>query len=692
MDIKIVLTVGLSVLLSANQFDEALEEELSWLKEETYVISASRVKEDIDKTASSISVIDEEMIEKIGANNILELLEIVTGLEVTQSNIFIEELGIRGVKDFTSKQILFMVDGHSLDGNLLNGGATSNFSEMSLDNIKRIEIIKGPASALYGGNAFTGLINIITKDAEDIDGVELKLKGGSYGYRETNILFGEKFGDLSVVGNLNFKAFDGEKDLVQKDILGRSGETDPYHQSIKADLKMDYQNFYLQSIFTKRKDGSYYGVNGAMVDDTKTKFDYLALEFGYKKAFSERLNILTRFYTDILSFDNDRGIYPEGYQPQVDINTMIAMNPALAQQMGGVPQIPIFANGMNVINRLTNQKDGAEALFTYRPLENYTIVFGGTYEKHKQYDVESYQDFNPETPIPTPLPSMRDYTGTEFSFAPEVSREMWAGYINNIYDVTDSLRVTVGGRYDDYSDFGSNFAPRGGVSWQINREHILKFMYGEGFRTPTFAEYYNRHIAITGNQNLQPEYVSTYETSLHSKFNKLETTLALFQNDFRDLISQEGTIYRNIGEAETKGVEVEAKYNLNRGSYIMANYTYQLATDKLNNTSLPDVATHKGNIFFNQRVSQNINIFTHIFLKGETERADGDSREPLSGYALLNLSLNAKDIFLKNLQFQLSLRNIFDKDAYSPSYFLKTPEDDYRRDGRNLFLEVKYRF
>jgi outer membrane receptor for ferrienterochelin and colicins len=658
---------SLSAFLFANQFNDALGNELSWLKEETYVISASRVKEDIDKTASSITVIDEEMIEKIGANNLTELLETVAGVGITQSFVYLQEIEMRGIKDFTSKQVLFMVDGHSLDAFFLNGGATINFSPMSLDNIKRIEIIKGPASALYGGNAFAGLVNIITKDAEDIDGVEFKVKSGSYNYRESNLLFGKRYGDFSIVANANIKATNGESDHINKDILGKSGKTDPKSQFLKADLKINYKDFYFQSIFTKRDEGSYYGPVGALGDDTDVNLEYLALELGYRTDINEKLRLLARVYQDYAIADNFWEIYPEGY-------------PA-----------PIYTDGMKMVNANTNRKDGAEAMLTYRPLENYTVVFGTTFETHKQYDIESLQNYDPETFAP--LSSMADYSDTPFKHTKEVSRDMWAGYINNIYDLSKDLRLTVGARYDYYSDFGSNFAPRGGVSWQINEDHIFKAMYGEGFRTPTFAEYYNVGVVIAGNNDLKPEYVSTYEMSLHSTFfRNLKTKLTVFKNDYTDLIVQEETIYKNVGEVETKGLEVEAKYTLNRGSYIMANYTYQSAKDELNDTDIPYISQHKGNIFLNKRINRNVNIFSHVFLKGETERAENDTRSKVPGYAIVNFSLNIKDLYLKDLELQLSLKNIADKQAFLPSDVTKTPEEDYQRAGRNFFVQATYRF
>jgi len=647
-----LLPVG---FLFANPFQSTLENEISWLKEETFVITASKVKENIDKTPATVYVITDEMIEKMGANNILDVLETVPGIGITQSNISLKEIEVRGIKDWFSKQVLFMIDGHSLDANLINGGATKSFDTMILDNIARIEIIKGPASAMYGANAFTALVNIITKKAEDIDGTSIKTKLASFNTQETNLLHGKKYNDLSVVFNLNIQKSDGDAHFVHQDKNSKSGYTNPYAKQLKADIKLGYKDFSLTTMFLKREDGQYYGALGALNDETITKNNYFFMELKHDTKITKNLNMTTRLFTDKYTFDNT-------YE--------------------------LEENGNKMINGATNQKNGIENFTSYKLNDEYNIIVGAMYEKHKQYDDTTIQNFDPVNY--TALGSMTDYSGTQYSF-PHISRNMWATYINNLYDFSDDIRLTFGARYDKYDDFGSNISTKSGIAWQINPQNTFKFMYGEGFRAPTFAELYNSNVVVSGNTTLKSEKVNSYETSLSTQLSKLlETKVTLFNNDYKDLIVKSGNVYNNVGKTNTRGLEFETKYSLNRGSYFRTNYTYQEAKDKLTNEDLPNIAKHKGNIFFNYRLTRNINLFNHIFIKGSTKRASGDNRDNVSAFALLNSSIIIKNLY-NNFVVKGSINNILDKKAYDPSNDSLT-EDDYKKIGRNISLTLTYNF
>jgi len=641
--------------LFANPFQSTLENEISWLKEETFVISSSKIKENVDKTPSSIYIITDEMIRTMNANNIMDVLETVPGIGITQSNIFLKEIEVRGIKDWFSKQVLFMIDGHSLDANLINGGATWSFDSLNLDNISRIEIIKGPASSVYGANAFTALINIITKNASEINGTIVKTKIASFNTREANLLHGKKYDDISVLFNINVQKSDGDQQFVNKDVNSQSAYTNPYLKKLSAHLKLSYKDFYLSSMFSKREDGQYYGAIGGLNDETQTKNDYFFTELKHNTNITKNLHLTTRLYTDKYTFNN---------------------------------KWELKEGGNKMINGITNQKNGVESFSSYKINNTYKIIIGAMYEKHKQYNDTTIQNFNPVNF--TALPTMTNYSGSQYSF-PNISRNMWATYINNLYDFSDDIRLTVGARYDKYDDFGSNVSTKSGLAWQINPKNIFKLMYGEGFRAPTFAELYNSNVVISGNTTLKAEKVHSYETSLSTQVSKsLKTKITLFNNNYKDLIVQSGNIYNNVGKTNTRGLEFETKYSLNRGSYFMANYTYQEAKDKLTDQDLPNIAKNKGNLFLNYRLTQNIHLFNHLFIKGNTQRARGDNRTRVASFALLNSSVIVKNLY-KDLEIKASINNVLNKITYDPSNDGLT-EDDYKRTGRSLSLELTYKF
>jgi iron complex outermembrane receptor protein len=643
-----------------SSLNSEFSEEQNWLQEETFVVSASRVKENIKKAAASVTVINSEQIELMGANNLSEVLSTIAGIGIERNNVYWNEIESRGIKELVSKQILVMIDGHSLDGQLVNGGATSTFDKMNLDNVERIEVIKGPASALYGANAFTALINIITKKAEDIDATEVKVKVGSYDTKEINILFGEKYDDLAVVANINISNTDGYSYFLQSDASGNSGHVDTNREWFKSDLNIKYKDFYFTASYMDRKEGPNFGISGNLTNDTEGNMKYYYAEAGYNKDINKKIDINTRIYTDIMKFYNIWEFWEGGF----------------ILEAGG-----------------TNEKKGVEVLSIYNVNDKFTMVFGGNYERHEQYDIISKSNYYIENDGSyTSLSSITDFTDTDQTWAPDATRDVWALYLNNIYDISDDIRFTFGARYDRYSDIGSNISPRGGITWQVNKYNTVKLMYGEGFRAPSFSDLYNSNNSVILAGADKPEKVKTYEFSYETKLsNDLNSKVTLFYNDFSDLIQKDasGAQYYNA-KAVTKGLEIDAKYELNRGSYIAANYTYVDTEDKLIGGEKPDVAKHKGNIAFNYRLNKVFNIYNHLFIKGKTKRLLNDSRNDLSGYAVFNTAIKAKDLY-KNLELKLSVNNIFDKNYYSPSN-IGSVASDYRQPGRNFMFEAKYIF
>ena len=210
-----LLTSIIIVLCSSPGFSEedlevspeaeaALEEEIRYLQAETYVMTPSRIPEKIKKTAATITVITDRQIRQMGARHLMDVLQTVPGMGFWYNSDGSYIIDVRGFgAGIGNNHILFMINGHSLYNNY-NGGAGYVHDTHIIDNIKRIEIMRSPGSALYGANAFLGVINIITKEAEDIDGVELTTRAGSYDSQQYNLLFGKTFKDLEVAFNFNY--------------------------------------------------------------------------------------------------------------------------------------------------------------------------------------------------------------------------------------------------------------------------------------------------------------------------------------------------------------------------------------------------------------------------------------------------------------------------------------------------------
>ncbi|WP_373000043.1 TonB-dependent receptor plug domain-containing protein [Sulfurimonas sp.] len=659
---KLIFTILPSCVL-ASSLQNALQEEISYLQEETFVTSASKVKENIKKTPASVTVITKEMIENTGANNIFDVLRSVPGLGVSQSNIYVDKITVRGIETWFSEKVLILLDGHSLNADLLNGGATGAYKNIPIELIKRVEIIKGPASALYGENAFTALINIITKKAKDIDGAEVAVKYGSDNTKVANLAFGKSYDDYDLAANLNYIKSDGNERFAKSDAISQSGYTNPTLESVNAYLSfMHHNGIYLNANYNNTKDGPRYGVANALNNEDMSKKETYFVEFGYKNRLNKYFDMHARTYYDSFEADNKWRVFPSGYPSAGHVDGMLGY-------VG-----------------YKTKKLGAEAVLTFQN-DNYTVVSGLSYEKQKLTDPWQKLNWNPLTNAP--LPSIQDFSDPSTNFIDEVEREFIAVYSELLYDLNNDLRLNVGFRYDHYSDFGGTFNPRVGASWSVNKNNVIKLMYGEAFRAPTFAELYNKNNpSINGNPNLKPETVKTHELSFHnSSIQSLKASLTLFYTKIEDIIVLDSTLYKNKGEVVTKGLEFEAKYNLKRGSYIIASYTYQHPDNYLTGNKLENISNHEAYLGLNYRINRYLNLYTDAKYIGEQTRSSSDTRDEVSDSIMSNVTLLAKNIMTDDLALKFSIYNIFDEKSYDSS----TPFD-YPLGGRTYMTELNYKF
>jgi outer membrane receptor for ferrienterochelin and colicin len=202
---------GLSAMIVAlmSGVTNAAEDFMSFYQEEAKIVSASRIPQTTNQSPATVYVVTQEDIRSIGAKTVWDAIRHVPGVEVIQTDGTQAEVGIRGVNQPLGRRVLVLVDGRSV--------LAPYFSHVSwegipvvMDEIDRIEIVEGPASAVYGGNAISGVINIITKMPEQIQGGKVSYAAGNYDKQTTSFVYGHQFdkSGMRVSG-----AYDGMNDF-----------------------------------------------------------------------------------------------------------------------------------------------------------------------------------------------------------------------------------------------------------------------------------------------------------------------------------------------------------------------------------------------------------------------------------------------------------------------------------------------
>ena len=668
----------LSILLSnlthlyAQNKETGLEDMFAIFTEEEIVVSALKRPQTVLKSPAIMSVITSKQIKQMGFRTLIDVLKIVPGFYVSMDETGEREIAVRGVLDDASQKIKVLIDGHSIN-DVWRGGAMWNFDDLPVENIKRIEVIRGPGSALYGQNAFLAVVNIITKDTDDIDGFQVTTSGGSFSTQNYNLLFGRELGDLKISGFLDYFDTQGFSRKIEQDVLFPSaasrspGQSQNRKEKTDLNLRLSYNNLEVKAKYMKKRRKDYIGVGDALNEESILRDTYMFTEFTYKLSLSEKLNMTPKVYYDQYNYDpffeqrpdGHLGVYPEGIKGQL---------------------------------RFKQRTIGFENQVNYKLFEGNELTFGLQYEWIHQHDIKYGKNSHPITNAN--LTTVTDFTH-DLPFTRKATRHIYAFYLQDEWNITKDIDLTIGVRHDRFTRFEGTTNPRVGLIWRFIEDAHLKLLLATAFKAPSFQEMFltNNSVKI-GNPSLDPEKINTFEIGLGYHFTEhMRASINYFYNRIRDKIILDTATpkqFQNGGGSRIHGIEAEWKADFGNDNYVFANYTFQDAEDTRNRNRLPDVPVHNGNIGLNAAFCKytNANLTTHI--SGPRPREDGDTRRDIPAQALVNMTLIGKN-FIDNFEVRGSVFNLFDKSYYDPAPQNTVPTD-YPQQGRSFTIELRYQF
>ncbi len=683
----------------APEKEDLLQKQIEWLQAESApVVSIStRHQTPIEKAPGIVTVMTAKEIKNSGYRNFVEILRTVPGFELLKDGAIGTEYAItRGLEG--SSKVRLMLNGHMVN-DPFRGSPFSHFDDFPVDNIKRVEIIRGPGSALYGENAFSAVINIITFDAKDIDGVLVSGGYGSFDTEDGNIVFGKTYENVAISGMVRYKHTNGFDGVIESDLVTQMdngvarfglpaasrapGKVQDWRREYDMNLKTVYKDFYVEGLYINKNQGVFTSPQYAVTDESDWELNYVFGEFGYKKTFEEKLTVKPRLYYDQFDSHFYTESFPEGVHIPLDSN-----------KDGNIDRVYTYPDGFIGNGYVTEKVAGTEIPIDYELFDGNIATVGFEYRLVNQTNPRFHSNFNPLTM--EPLDGVQNQTDT-YNFQQDATRRIMSFYLQDTWDISDTLSLTLGVRHDGYSDFGAAISPRSGVTWKFMENAALKVLYGSAFRPPNFVEMYTANQpAILGNPGLDPEVIKTYEIGLHYRFNKhVTSSVNYFYNDITDIIllrndpDNAGTSrFQNFGDAHVQGVEMETKVDICKNNYVFMNYSFQNPEDNHGN-DLPFVAQHKGNFGVNAQYWKYVNTHLSTFVSGTRSREDDDGRGNLPAYALLNLSVIGKDFF-NTMEIQGSVLNLLDKDYNDPAP--TSIPGDFPRPGRTFWVGLKYQF
>ncbi len=678
----------------SDEIDSSLED---FYGDEDFVSIATGTKQLISKDPSTASVITESAIKRMGAVNIDEVLESVAGLHVSyRPGTNLPIYTFRGIYSSFNAQVLMLINGVPIT-NIFTGNRNQFWGGMTLEAVARIEVIRGPGSALFGADASAGVINIITKSSETSSGSHVGYRTGSFSTQDYWFNHTWTAGELG--GFISYERH----------------ETDGFEQFIEADAQT-----FLDSVFgTDASLAPGLARHPRKNDEFRLRLDYNQLIFnmGYQKrrvdvglgvgeslgpgtdASSERWNADIN-YTSTKLFDNWEISTKFSYfntSQEMDTN-LIIFPPGSDIGLGGPFPDGVIGNP-EVFEK--HYRTGINAKYTARKDHNVTIGIG--YDISDLYKVQESKNFafGPDGEYLPPGSPVVDVTDTPFVFLSEGDRKNAYLFVQDIWQVAKDWELTTGVRFDDYSDFGSTVNPRLALVWTTSLNLTTKFLYGSAFRAPSFSEMRNiNNPSNLGNSDLAPETIDTYELAFnyHAHTN-LKYGVSFFTYDWQDIVRfspDEGTTTRtaqNIGEQQAYGFEVEFEWAPVTSLALSGNYSWLHGEDgnKLETSYVPEQQLYL-QAYYELNDELNFGIKSNWVM--DRVRAADDLRTPIDDYNLTDLSFTWQP---ESLGFSMSLlvKNIFDSDAREPTInngSLVNVPFDLPMPGRTTLVQLTYHF
>ena len=695
-------------IVSQISYAQSEEEELEFaLGDEQFISIATGRQKLISKAPAVTSIITAEQIFKSGARTIDDVLESIPGLHVSASSTNLSPIySIRGIRTDRNPHVLV----------LLNGVATTNLyfgdrgfvSSMPVNAISRVEIMRGPGSAVYGADAFAGVINIITKSAQDYDGMTVGARAADFGTTDLWLSYGKTEG-VDVAFNLQINTTDGDDNrVIESDgqsfwdfMTGTNVSNAPGSMNTNLDrmdlnLEIRDENWSLK-YWSRHISEVGFGPGVALALDPtgNGKGDDYLLDFTIKDLFKAENweTSLQLTYYDVNTVSESVTLYPAGTVLPID-NVTGNINP---DPLVSTP-LP-FPDGLIGNPSIFEKRTAVEVIGLSKDIDNHTVRLAAG-ASQAQLQPEEEKNFGPGV---TPG-VLTDVTGTGNVFITTETRDIIYFSLQDEINIASDWELTAGLRVDEYSDFGTTANPRLALVWDTSNSLTTKFLYGRAFRAPSFAELYaiNNPIVL-GNPDLSPEIINTVEIAFDYKQSPNQRYgLSIFAYDITDLIQfvtdgSGGSTAQNTGDQTGEGMEFEWSWKTRADVTYSGNIAFVNAIDQTTDSKVANSPETQLYFEVDWEVFNGVHLIPQIHHIGEQARVDGDPRDAIDSYTLMNLALTSNN--KAGINWKVGINNLTNEQYVDPSPFENVPTGtgsfipgDFPAAGRQAYLVGQVKF
>lgn len=522
-------------------------------------VTGSTLRDESLKTVpASVTIFTREQLDRLGMDYLYELISLVPGYQLNRGadsgvNYTMSSRGRRNGAQ--AREVMVVVDGR-IFANPRSGSIDSALPLLPLEQIERVEVIRGPGSALYGSSAFNGVINIITRT--DINAARVELGGDNR--RSASLSLSQPLGN-DWKTNLFARAYEDSGQLFYiPDSFTKAPLTtrDP-RRTLDIDVAIGNIDTQIRAAYHRTDSSDFYNFENTQNGFNATTQVFKQLSLDQRLDWFE--NVKTQLQLGYLATGQDLQVAILGVATASQISQPSGNENFLSKgSLGGDSYHLRLTNDWNI-----NNKSSA--------------LFGVEWRREQETRARAYHNYDLGQLASRKLPIHYYGDFTHYTaIGTRESLEMGGLYGQYLRDLSDQTRLTLGVRHDHYDGIGSHTSPRLGMVHQLSDTQTLKLLYGEAYRAPSLGEtgVINNPLVV-GNPNLTYEVVKTWDLIWMLNWNSTHISVGGFRNDYKDpmVAGFVGTTRTTINSSDefSDGVEIEMQHHLTQAWSLRATYT-----------------------------------------------------------------------------------------------------------------------
>ena len=651
--------------------------------ESRYITIATGNQQSIYRAPAAATIITAEDISSLGATTLTEVLEIVPGLHVTYSSTNMNPIyEIRGITAQVNRKVLMLLDGLPISQYYLadQGRADRGFP---LHAVQRIEIIRGPGSALHGADAFSGVINIVTKSATEINS-RLNLKMGSFGRNALNGSLPLAFAGLRGAVSFGYDAVGSTGEQINKDqqsvldqLVGTNvslapGELNDEMKALDLHVNFEFNDWLLKASYLDQFDvGTGAGLAGSLDSE------------GLSSTTRYTAQLSKSFFLDQPTLESHLQLSYVGYTEE---SSFLIAPKGIIIPLGAEQYF--YPDGLYAEPGFKESHLFSDFNIAYLGWSKHKFMVGVGVEKGELFDAVEVRNYDNEL---LPLPALTVFE-KEQAFIEDEARINRYVFLQDEWNFLPDWVLTSGIRADNYSDFGSTVNPRLALVWHMDYDFTAKVLYGKAFRAPSFGELYlKNNPVLVGNEDLDPEEMEMLEfgvSYLGLPFYEVALNIFYYQTD--KLIQETENSTANLNSNSGRGLEMEGTYYFSARLLLKGNYAYQYSNVADTAETVGGTPRHqayiRSDLKLNPKVSLNFDVnwisSRSIIAFNPAYTVLPPKKDKLDAYASANFNIHYT--YSSKYRISLSVRNLFDSERIEPTDLTKLLPNHLPLPGRTF--------